>query len=250
MSGEVLTETSEGICAIQFFHPKGNSLPGNLLSGIEEAIQSAGQDDSVKVIVLRSKGDGAFCAGASFDELLALDNEDNAAHFFMGFGKVISAIKNVPKFVVCRVQGKAVGGGVGLIAAADYAVGTHQASIKLSELSLGFGPFVIAPAVQRKTGLTAFTNLTLQPKKWHSSQWALQHGLFNEVFETTESMDLALQTFVQELADYSNDATKAIKQMLWQGFEGFEADLLERAQLSGRLSQTETTQAILRQFKK
>ena len=250
MAGEVTLTISQGIGTIEFFHPKGNSLPSQLLNELCNAIDTAGSNSEVSVVVLRSKGSGAFCAGASFDELLAIENDEKARVFFSGFGRVISSMKNCPKFIVCRVQGKAVGGGVGLIAASDYAIASEAASVKLSELSIGFGPFVIAPAVIRKIGVSAFSTLTVDSKKWKSSSWALEKGLFNSVEHDEAALDNSLNELATSLSSYSNEAMMHIKTTFWEGFEDLETELDQRARLSGKLSQSDATQHILSAIKK
>jgi len=249
MTGELRFEVENQIATIEFYHPKGNSLPSTLLNQLAETIIKSGNDPSVKVVLLRSRGEGAFCAGASFGELLSIQSEEEANSFFMGFGKLILAIKNCPKFVITRVQGKAVGGGVGIIAACDYAIGNSDASIKLSELSIGFGPFVIAPAVIRKIGLSAFSSLTIDSANWKSAQWALDMGLFNLVAKDHDSLDEECTTLCNSLAGSSPEAMKSIKKMLWEGYENLEEVFEERSRTSGILSQTETTQKILSEFK-
>ncbi len=249
MTGELSASVANGVASLEFYHPKGNSLPSDLLSKLAESITQLGNDDAVKVIVLRSRGTGAFCAGASFDELLAIDSPESANLFFKGFGHLISAIKNCPKFVIARVHGKAVGGGVGIIAACDYAIGSEAASIKLSELSIGFGPFVIAPAVIRKIGISAFSTLTIDTKNWKNSDWAERKGFFNEVVEIDSDLNQTVNALAEQLAGYSAEAMKEIKTMLWAGFGNIETTFEERAKLSGSLSQSEVTQAILTKFK-
>jgi methylglutaconyl-CoA hydratase len=249
MTGEVLMTTEDGICTISFHHPKGNSLPKELLAQLSNQIKIAGEEPTVKVILLKSIGK-TFCAGASFDELLAIQSEADANEFFSGFGKLIEAIKDCPKFVIAEVQGKAVGGGVGIIAASDYAIASESASIKLSELSIGFGPFVIAPAVIRKIGSSAFSTLTINSKNWKTAEWALQKGLFNDLAKDHEMLESKTKELVQSLAVYSLEAMKEIKEMLWDGYDNLNEIHGKRAKLSGSLSQSALTQKILSQFNK
>lgn len=249
MIGEVLQQVNGGIGIIDFHHPKGNSLPAKLLLEISVAIKKMGSDEEVKVVLLKSQGN-TFCAGASFDELLEIADEEQAYKFFMGFGILIESIKNCPKFVVTQVQGKAVGGGVGIIAACDYAIGNELASIKLSELSIGFGPFVIAPAVIRKIGISAFSTLTIDSKNWKSASWAYEKGLFNDLAKDFDELELKTGELCQSLATYSPDAMQKIKEMLWEGFEELPKIHQKRAKLSGSLSQTELTKTKLSQFSK
>ena len=250
MNGDVISLIKDGICTIEFYHPKGNSLPSTLLKQLAASISEAGNNDAVKVVVLKSGGEGAFCAGASFDELLAIENDTQAMLFFRGFGKVILAMKNCPKSIVGRVHGKAVGGGVGLIAACDYTIAAEQASVKLSELSLGFGPFVIAPAVRRKIGLAAFSALSLQPTQWKSAAWAHQHGLFSEVASDTATLNTAVQQLVEQMAGFSPNAMASIKETLWADFTDYGNSLDDHARLSGNLSQSAFAQSVLKGFKK
>ncbi len=249
MTGEVLLNIEDGIGTIEFHHPKGNSLPSNLLKQLSEAIQRAGDDHSIKVIRLKSRGN-TFCAGASFDELLAINSEEQAHKFFSGFGSLIESIKTCPKFVVAEVQGKAVGGGVGIIAACDYAIASENASIKLSELSIGFGPFVIAPAVIRKIGLSAFSTLTIDSTTWKTAAWGNEKGLFNEIVQDLNKLNSRTTKLCESLSNHSLEAMRQIKSTLWEGYEELNDIHKKRATLSGTLSQSELTQSILSGFKK
>lgn len=233
--GWVSFERSATIGILTFFHPAHNSLPGKLLSGLAEQIALAGADPLVKVILLKSAGEKTFCAGASFDELMAIADPDQGLEFFMGFARVINALRQCPKLVIGRIQGKAVGGGVGLAAATDFCVATQAASIKLSELAVGIGPFVVGPAVERKMGKAATLQLAIQAEAWQSAQWAQQHGLFQEVFEDTPSMDAWLEGYLARLSDYSAAAMQALKAAFWEGTEHWDELLAQRAAISGRL---------------
>ncbi len=233
--GTVETNINNGVASITFSHPAHNSMPGHQLTALTRAIEDAGQNDDVKVIVLRSGGDRTFCAGASFDELAAIDNLDDGKKFFMGFANVINACRKCPKVIIGRVQGKAVGGGVGLASAVDYCVATKYASVKLSELALGIGPFVVGPAVERKVGLSAFSQMAVDATTWQSAQWAMDKGLYINVFETTEEMDGYIASFTGHLAAMSQDALAELKSIFWRGTEHWDALLEERAAISGRL---------------
>lgn len=231
----VHTELIEGLQRIEFFHPSHNSLPGQLLKEIKEAIEDAGENPDVQLIELRSGGARSFCAGASFDELVAIDNEVQGKRFFMGFASVINAIRKCPKIVIGRIQGKAVGGGVGLASAVDYCVATKYASIRLSELAVGIGPFVIGPAVERKVGLSAFSQMSISPNTWQAAEWAKSKGLYSEVFEDTESMDTYLDSFIKELMSMNPEAISLLKEVFWKGTEEWDNLLESRAEMSGKL---------------
>lgn len=248
--GYVRTETVRGIATVTFHHPKSNSLPGAILGQLAERIQAAGDDPSVRVIVLRSDGDKAFCAGASFDELSAIADEAQGLTFFNGFAKVINAIRTVPCFVLGRVQAKAVGGGVGLAAAVDVCHAHAGASVKLSELAIGIGPFVVGPAVERKTGTNAFGLMSTTPESWRSADWALRNGLFAEVHATVEELDAAVAAHAATLAGYSAQAMAELKRVMWKGTEHWGALLPERAAVSGRLVLSEFTRSAIAAFKK
>ena len=211
MDGFVNSEVANGICTITFSHPASNSLPGDILSKLAKTIHSAGLDIDTRVIVLKSSGERAFCAGASFDEILSLKNESEGLEFFSGFANVINAIRTCPKFVIGRVQGKAVGGGVGLAAAVDHCFATKHASIKLSELAIGIGPFVVGPAIERKVGTSGFSQLSIDATAWKDASWAAQYGLYAEVFENTEEMDNAVNRLTTQLASSSPEAMKELK---------------------------------------
>lgn len=234
-AGYIQSETHQFVTTIEFHHPKGNSLPSNLLQGLAQAIHEAGVDFNTRVIVLRSAGGRAFCAGASFDELLAIKDAAQGAEFFSGFAHVINAMRKCPKLIVGRIHGKCVGGGVGLAAAVDYAIGLEGADIRLSELSIGFGPFVIAPAVERKIGAAAFEALAIDAAHWRNAEWALRRGLFAELHHSEEALDEAVNKLAAQLAHSNPDAMGALKQSFWKGTEHWDQLLKERAAISGRL---------------
>ncbi|ASU35626.1 enoyl-CoA hydratase/isomerase family protein [Mucilaginibacter xinganensis] len=250
-NGSVSLSTSvSGIATITFYHPAQNSLPAALLDDLTEKINQAGNDTTTRIIILKSGGDRTFCAGASFDELLQIKDKEAGAAFFSGFARVINACRKSPKIIIARVQGKAVGGGVGLAAAADYCLATTFASIKLSELAIGIGPFVISPAVIRKVGLPAFSQLTIRAIDFQTAQWAMEKGLYNEVYPDVISLDAALDTLTGKLASYHPEALKGLKEILWEGTEDWDALLHERAAISGELVLSEFTQNALNSFLK
>ncbi|RMG61565.1 MAG: enoyl-CoA hydratase/isomerase family protein [Calditrichaeota bacterium] len=248
-NGFVRSQVNKGIGEVRFYHPKKNSLPGHLLKALAEQIHQLGQNPDARVILLRSEGDGPFCAGASFDELLAVDSPESGREFFMGFARVILAMIRAPKFVLVRVQGKAVGGGVGLIAAADYALATDQAALKLSELALGIGPFVIGPVVERKVGTGAFAAMGIDTE-WRSAQWAAQMGLYAQTFPLVAELDEAVSSLAARLAESSPLAMAQLKQIFWQDTERWEQLLAERAQISGRLILSPFSRQVLQKLKK
>lgn len=249
-SGQVTTATdAHGITTVTFFHPAHNSLPGALLRELTQAITWAGQEEQTKVIVLQSDGDRTFCAGASFDELFAIEDEEQGLAFFSGFAHVINACRKAPKIIIGRVQGKVIGGGVGVAAATDYCFATRQAAVKLSELAVGIGPFVVGPAVERKIGLAAFFQLSLSATEFKPAEWALEKGLYAEIFDTAEEMDAAVQALAQKLAMYNPEALKAMKEVFWQGTKGWDELLLQRAGISGTLVLSDFTREAIRKFK-
>ena len=238
----------EGILEITFFHEAQNSLPSEILQGLAAAIRKAGEDASVKVIVLKSGGDRTFCAGASFTELVAIQNFEEGKKFFSGFAHVINAIRCCGKMVIGRVQGKAIGGGVGLAAAVDYCFATRQAQVKLSELAVGIGPFVVGPAVSRKIGLSAFSQMTLNATELYSADWAREKGLFAEVFETSAEMDAAVMQLARKLAASNPEALALLKKVFWEGTAHWDELLSERAGMSGKLVLSEFTRKALAKF--
>ncbi|HHH55330.1 MAG TPA: enoyl-CoA hydratase/isomerase family protein [Bacteroidetes bacterium] len=229
------TELHEHYAIIEFFHPSHNSLHSGLLSKLSKAIVDIENEPSITCILLKSGGDRTFCAGANFDEMKAISNINEGKSFFMGFANVILSLKNSSKLVIGRIQGKAVGGGVGLISACDIAFSTKYASIRLSELSIGIGPFVIEPAVTRKIGLSGFTELTLNPLEWKTTEWSKEKGLFSQVFDSTELLDKYVEQYITDLSKYSPDTLKEIKKSLWYGTNHWEKLMINRAEISGRL---------------
>lgn len=248
-NGHVSLFTSgNGIATISFYHPAQNSLPSELLAQLAQKITQAGNDNNIRVIVLRSEGDRTFCAGASFDELLQIKDKETGSEFFSGFARVINACRKSPKIIIARVQGKAVGGGVGLAAGADYCLATEASAIKLSELAIGIGPFVISPAVTRKIGLPAFSQLTIRASDFQTAQWAKEKGLYNEVYADIPALDEALEGLTTKLASYHPNALHSLKQILWEGTENWDELLTERAAISGELVLSEFTQSALHGF--
>ncbi|WP_258097229.1 enoyl-CoA hydratase/isomerase family protein [Marinoscillum pacificum] len=239
----------KGITTIEFFHPKHNSLPSAVLAELAKKITTAGQDDSVNVIILRSGGERTFCAGASFDELININDFETGKKFFSGFANVINACRKCPKLIIGRVQGKAVGGGVGVVSAVDYCFATQFASVKLSELNVGIGPFVVGPAVQRKIGLSAMSQLTINADEFKSANWALDKGLFAEVFDDAEAMDAAIDKLANYLANTNPEARAELKRIFWEGCENWDELLASRAEQSGRLVLSEFTKTALAKYK-
>jgi methylglutaconyl-CoA hydratase len=249
MEGYVKVELHQGVKTIEFFHPRSNSLPGKLLHELAAAITHAGEDPDAKLIVLRSAGDGAFCAGASFDELTAIKTEAEGLQFFSGFALVINAMRNCPKLIIGRIQGKCVGGGVGLAASVDYAIATEASDIKLSELAVGIGPFVVGPAVERKIGTSAFSQLAIDASMWRNAEWARRKGLFAEVHPDTTALDEAIRRLSGTLAHSSPQAMAEMKKVFWKGTEHWETLLFERAAISGRLVLSDFTKNAIAAFK-
>lgn len=235
MEAYVNTHTVNGLTTIEFFHPAQNSMPGQQLARLREAVLEAGKDENTRVILLKSAGDRSFCAGASFTELASIRDMESSKKFFMGFAGVINAIRTCGKLVIGRIHGKAVGGGVGLASACDYTFATQHASVRLSELAVGIGPFVIGPAVERKVGNAAFSQMALTPEIWQSADYAQQKGLYQEVFEDITAMDEGISVFTQKLLTYHPAALNELKSVFWQGTENWDQLLEERAAISGRL---------------
>jgi len=248
--GTIETIINEKIATLQFFHPSSNSFPSRLLQELTNEINSLSKNENVSIIVLKSQGTGAFCAGASFDELLSVSNFEEGSLFFSGFANVINAMRKCPKLIIGRIHGKAVGGGVGLAAACDYSFATLQSEIKLSEIAIGIGPFVIEPAVSRKVGKIAMSEMTLTPTLWKTSKWAFEKGLYSELFETIEALDLRLEEYTKEVSSYNNEALFEMKKVLWEGTNHWYALLYERAAISGRLVLSDFTKNALNKFKK
>jgi methylglutaconyl-CoA hydratase len=248
--GTIETIINGNIATLLFFHPSSNSFPSTLLQQLTDEINTLSKNDSVSIIILKSAGTGAFCAGASFDELLSVSNYEEGSRFFSGFANVINAMRKCPKLIIGRIHGKAVGGGVGLASACDYSFATTKSEIKLSEIAIGIGPFVIEPAVSRKIGKMAMSEMTINPTAWKTSKWAFEKGLFSEVFETIEDLDIRLEEYTKELSSYNPDALLEMKKVLWEGTSHWDSLLYERAAISGRLVLSDFTKNALEKFKK
>ncbi len=248
-NGTVYHRKVGALAMITFYHPKGNSLPSEMLNSMVGLLETHGADPEIKVILLQSEGDGSFCGGASFDELLAVSTPGEGKSFFSGFANLINAMRKCPKPIIGRIQGKSVGGGVGIIAATDYCFATEAADIKLSELSIGIGPFVIAPAIERKAGVAALSELTLDAKTWKTAYWAQKKGLFQRVFENSREMDEGISILTSQLCEYSTEALAEMKKVFWKGTEHWDELLIQRAQKSGELALSDFTKKALAAFK-
>lgn len=248
INGYVNSETHKGIATIEFFHPRSNSLPHRILEDLANEIHAVGMDKETKVIVLRSAGEKAFCAGASFDELMQIENQKKGFVFFSGFANVINAMRKCPKLIIGRIHGKCVGGGVGLASAVDYAIAAEGAEVKLSELAVGIGPFVVGPAVQRKIGLSSFMQLAIDASMWRNADWARRKGLYSELHTTVEGMDESIFRLANQLAHSSPDAMAEMKKIFWQGTEDWDELLCHRAEISGRLVLSNFTKEAIAKF--
>ena len=248
--GGVNVEVNNSIATITFQHPLSNSLPGKVLNELAQSITDCGQNIDCNVIILKSSGDRAFCAGASFDELIDINDDETGKVFFSGFAKVINAARTCPKLIIGRVQGKAVGGGVGLASAVDYCFATKHAAIKLSELAVGIGPFVVGPAVERKIGTSAMSQLAIDATSWRSAQWAESKGLYASLHESVEEMDESIDTLAEKLSKSNPDAMRMLKTIFWQGTDHWGTLLKERAAMSGELVLSDFTKNAINSFKK
>ena len=249
LKGSVSTNIDQGIARIIFHHPQSNSLPGELLIELGDAIHAANSNHEVRVMIIMSSGDKAFCAGASFDELAAIESEEEGLKFFSGFAHVINAMRTASKLILGRVHARAVGGGVGLACAVDYCFATRNAQLKLSELAVGIGPFVVGPAVQRKAGLAAMSQMAIDATQWHSPDWAHQKGIFQQLFDDTDSMDEAIESLAKRLAASSPDAMKELKRIFWEGTDHWDSLLPLRAEISGRLVLSDYSKNAIAAFK-
>lgn len=248
--GHVHVEVSDlGIATVEFGHPMSNSLPGKILKQLADTITSLGVDDKVKVVVIKSAGDKAFCGGASFDELISISNFEVGKTFFSGFANVINACRKCPKFIIGRVHGKAVGGGVGIASAVDYCLATKYADVKLSELAVGIGPFVVGPAVERKIGLSAMSELAINATEWRTADWAKKKGLYTDVFDEVSEMDNEIEQLSMRLAKSNPEAMAMLKAVFWQGTENWDTLLAERAAMSGKLVLSDFTVNAINKFK-
>ncbi|MDB4534182.1 enoyl-CoA hydratase/isomerase family protein [Vicingaceae bacterium] len=240
----------KGIATIEFFHPLSNSLPGKVLNKLADTITEAGKNDDIKVIILKSSGERAFCAGASFDELISINDLETGRVFFSGFANVINAARKCPKLIIGRVQGKAVGGGVGMASAVDFCYATKFASVKLSELAVGIGPFVVGPAVERKVGTSAMSMMAINATEWYSAEWAREKGLYAETFDDVTQMDEAIEVLANKLANSNPEAMSMLKTVFWTGTDNWDTLLKERAAMSGKLVLSDFTKNAINAFKK
>lgn len=247
-SGKVSINIINGVASVNFFHPQSNSLPSKLLKELTNAINKLAEDKSAHVLIIRSDGDKSFCAGASFDELLEIKDFQTGKEYFMNFARLLNAMRKCPKFIIARVHAKAIGGGVGIAAAADYTMACNEASVRLGELALGLGPFVVGPAVERKIGKTNFITMSIDAE-WHDAFWAKQAGLFTKVFANKHDLDEAVSALAKKISSCSAEAISAMKKVFWEGTDNWDSLLEERAEISGKLVLSEFTKSYIKSFK-
>ncbi|MEX2600021.1 MAG: enoyl-CoA hydratase/isomerase family protein [Balneolaceae bacterium] len=247
--GSITLTIEEGVATVEFYHPKANSLPGTLLKELADAIREAGNHPDARVIILKSRGEGAFCGGASFDEMSKISSLAEGKEYFMGFARVLNAMRNSPRFILARVHGRVVGGGTGLVAASDYIFAHRSASVRLSELSLGIGPFVIAPALRNKMSMTAFSALSIDAKHWYDADWAVTNNLYSQVFDSIEKLDTALETLAADLSKSNPDVMAELRNLMWQSTGHWKSTLEQRAEMSGKFATSEFTQNLIRDLK-
>jgi methylglutaconyl-CoA hydratase len=248
--GLITTQIANGCATITFSHPKSNSFPTQQLQRLKQEFDELATNDAVQIILLKSEGDSAFSAGASFNELLNIKNLEQGTAFFKGFANVILAMRDCPKLIIGRTQGKAVGGGIGLLSACDYVFASEKAAIKLSEISIGIGPFVIEPAVTRKMGVAAFSELSINAGNWFTAYWAKEKGLYARVYESMLELDKDLEIFIEKLCKYNPEALRELKKTLWHNTDSWDALVMARAAVSGKLVLSDFTKKALEQFKK
>lgn len=249
-NGSLYTKIHGKVATVEFGHPASNSFVAELLDRLTAEFHKLSENPDIAVIVLKSEGDRAFCAGASFDELMAVSNLEEGKLFFSGFANVINAMRSCKKVIIGRLQGKTVGGGVGLASACDYVFASVAASIRLSELTIGIAPLVIGPAVERKIGTAAISELSLSPSEWKNAYWAQEKGLFSKVFDSMKELDKELEFFTEKLSSYNPEALSAWKKALWEGTSHWDKLLVDRAALTGKLVLSEFTRNALSKFKK
>lgn len=245
--GSVELTVADNIATVTFGHPKGNSLPGVLLRRMAAAIDAAAAVKDASVVVLRSTGTGPFCAGASFDELKAISSEGQGLEFFSGFAHVINAMRRCPKFIVTRVHGKVAGGGVGLVAASDYAIAVPTASARLSELAVGIGPFVVGVAVEYKIGRAHFSAMSVD-HDWKSAEWCERAGLYARLVAVPGELDDAVHALAVKLAACNPDAMRELKRIFWAETAHWDTELVARAAISGRLVLSDYTKRAIAAF--
>ena len=249
MNEYVKSSIENGIGTIEFFHPQSNSMPGSQLKNLTSEIENLGKNENARIIILKSSGTKAFCAGASFDELISIKDFETGKTFFSGFANVINAMRKCPKLIIARIHGKAVGGGVGIACAADYTFATENASVKLSELAVGIGPFVIGPVVEKKIGTSAFAQLAVNATEFQSAEWAKEKNLYQEIFSSVQEMDLSIKNLAEKLAESNPEAMSGLKEIFWKGTEHWDELLTERAAVSGKLVLSEFTVNAINRFK-
>lgn len=249
-NGSLYTKIENRIATVEFGHPASNSFVAELLDRLTNEFHLLSEDKDISIIVLKSEGDRAFCAGASLDELMTISNVQEGKAFFSGFANVINAMRTCKKIIIGRVQGKAVGGGVGLASACDYVFASVDASVRLSELTIGIAPLVIAAAVERKIGKAAISEMSLSPTEWKNAYWAQAKGLFSKVFDNSKDLDNELDIFTQKLSSYNPEALEELKKVLWEGTDHWDKLLVERASITGKLVLSEFTKNALSKFKK
>ena len=203
-----------GVAIITINKPKvHNAFDDRLISQLNDTIVSCSLDVGVRLIILASNGK-TFCAGADLNWMKKMsgysfsDNLNDARNA----SKLFKNIAFSEKLIIAKVNGPAFGGGVGLVAACDIAIGVDTAFFSLSEVRLGLIPSMISPYIIRALGERQATRYMLTGEKFNSNV-ALQLGLLHQVV-STEALDGTIESLIEEVLLCGPNAIKECKDLI------------------------------------
>ncbi len=204
-----------GVCTLTLNRPDiHNAFDDSLIAAITTAFTELGTDPTVRVVILAGAGK-SFSAGADLGwmkRMASYGRDDNYADA-LALAEMVHAIAACPKPVIARVHGAAFGGGVGLVAACDMAVGGPRASFCLSEVKLGLIPAAISPYVIEAIGTRAARRYFLTAERFDAAE-ALRLGLLHSLVDDEAALDTTISGLVDALLTGGPHALAAAKRLI------------------------------------
>ena len=210
----LLVDRNNAIATVTLNRPQvHNAFDETLIADVTACFARLSEDAEVRAIVLRGAGE-SFCAGADLHwmgRMAGYSQEENRADAD-ALQRMFDVIATCPKPTIARVQGGAIGGGVGLVAVCDVVIAAPEAKFALSEVRLGLVPAVIAPYVLQKIGMGAARALFVTGERFNAEE-ALRIGLVQQVVAAIE-LDAAIQKKLEWILHAGPNAIAAAKRLL------------------------------------
>lgn len=228
MAGSLVEEPTGAVLRLRLDRPElHNAFDAALIASLTAALQRAGDDERVRVVVLEAAG-ASFSAGADLNWMrgMAAAGEAENREDALALARLMRTLDELPRPTVARVHGAAFGGGVGLVACCDIAIGVPEAKFGLTESRLGLLPAVISPYVIEAIGAR-------QARRWFASaevfdaDTALRIGLLHQVVPAAQ-LDEAVERQIALLLKAGPKAAAGAKSLVRRVAAGGDRDALDR----------------------